>query len=94
MKKLIAVFGLAALAACGGGDKAEGDANTTVDTSATVVPGTDTVSTPVVVPTQDTAMTTTTTTTQTDTMQGQATGAATTTTTVPATTTTDTTKRP
>lgn len=81
MKKLIAVFGLAALAACGGGDKtAEGESNTTVDSTATVVPGTDTVSQPVVVPTQDTAVTTTTTTTSTDTMHGQATTGATVTT--------------
>lgn len=77
MKKLIAVFGLAALAACGGGDAAEGGEGATVDSTVSTVPGTDTVSAPVVVPTQDTVVQTTTTTT--DTVAGQApAGAATT----------------
>ncbi|MBB4639130.1 hypothetical protein [Longimicrobium terrae] len=84
MKKLIAVFGLAALAACGGGDAAEGGEGATVDSTVSTVPGTDTVSAPMVVPTQDTVVQTTTT--QVDTVAGQApAGAA-----VPATTTTDT----
>jgi hypothetical protein len=85
MKKLIAVFGLAALAACGGGDAAEGGEGATVDSTVSTVPGTDTVSAPMVVPTQDTVVQTTTT--QTDTVAGQAAAGAT----APAaTTTTDT----
>lgn len=76
MKKLIAIFGLVALAACGGDEAAEGE-TTNVDSTTQVVPSTDTVQTPTVVPTQDTVVTTTTT--STDTVQGQAqTGAATT----------------
>ena len=72
MKKLIAIFGLVALAACGGGDEG-GEAETTnVDSTAQVVPGTDTVPTTTVVPTQDTVVQTQTTTTSTDTVQGQA----------------------
>jgi hypothetical protein len=78
MKKLIAIFGLMALAACGGGDDAAGEGETTnVDSTTAVVPGSDTVATPTVVPTQDTVTAVTTTTV--DTTQGQAqTGAATT----------------
>jgi hypothetical protein len=80
MKKLIAIFGLMALAACGGGDDAAGEGEATdVNSTTTVVPGTDTVSTPTVVPAADTVTTTTTTTV--DTTQGQAqTGTATATT--------------
>jgi hypothetical protein len=68
MKKLIAIFGLMALAACGGDEGAAGE-NANVDSTASVVPGQDTVQTPTVVPTQDTVVTTTTT--STDTVQGQ-----------------------
>jgi hypothetical protein len=77
MKKLIAIFGLMALAACGGDDAGAGEGETTdVNSTTTVVPGSDTVATPTVVPTQDSVTTTTTTTV--DTTQGQAqTGTAT-----------------
>ena len=70
MKKLIAIFGLVALAACGGGDDAGAEGETTnVDSSTTVIPGSDTIATPTVVPTQDTVTAVTTTTV--DTTQGQ-----------------------
>jgi len=76
MKKLIAIFGLMALAACGGDDAGETE-TTSSDTASAVIQGQDTV--PTVVPTTDTATTVTTTTTTTDTTQGQAqTGTATT----------------
>jgi hypothetical protein len=69
------IFSIAALsmmvAACGGGDEAgEGEA-VTADTSISTMPGTDTVSAPMVVPTTDSVVTTTTVTQ--DTMQGAAT---------------------
>lgn len=71
MKKLIAIFGLMALAACGGGDDAAGEGETTnADTATTVIPGSDTVATPTVVPAADTVTAVTTTTV--DTTQGQA----------------------
>jgi hypothetical protein len=76
MKKLIAIFGLMALAACGGDDAGAEGETTNVDSATTVVPGSDTVATPTVVPTQDTVTAVTTTTV--DTTQGQAqTGTAT-----------------
>lgn len=83
--RIFSVIAIAAIvSACGGGEGEAGgtaeNSTTTADTA--VVPGQDTVSQPMVVPTQDTAVTQTTTTTTTDTTQsqGQATGAATTTT--------------
>jgi hypothetical protein len=73
-KKLIAMAAVALLAACGGGDDADGEgAETTAqDTSVSTVQGTDTVNQPTVVPTTDSVVTTTTTQTETDTVQGQA----------------------
>lgn len=70
------IFSIAALsmmvAACGGDEGGEGETVTTDSTSITTVPGTDTVSQPMVVPTTDSVLTTTTTTTETDTVAGQA----------------------
>lgn len=68
----LAVAALVSLTACGGGDEAEGgDTQTTADTM--VTPGTDTVSQPAVVPTQDTTIIEQTTTTDTTVKQGDAT---------------------
>jgi hypothetical protein len=71
IKRILSIAALSMMvAACGGDDAAEGDAS--VDsTSVTTMPGTDTVTAPVVVPTTDSVVTTTTT----DTVHGQATEA-------------------
>lgn len=71
------IFSIAALsmmvAACGGGDEGgEGETVTADSTSVTTVPGQDTITQPMVVPTTDSVLTTTTTTTETDTVAGQA----------------------
>ncbi|HYW10388.1 MAG TPA: hypothetical protein VE871_00460 [Longimicrobium sp.] len=75
-KRIFSIVAIAALAACGGDDAAEGGEGTvSQDTAVTTVQGTDTVSQPVVVPTTDSVVTTTTVTQ--DTMQGTAPAGAT-----------------
>jgi hypothetical protein len=68
--RTLSILALAAIAAtgCKKSDTSEGTETTTADSA--VVPGTDTVSQPTVVPTQDTVVTSTTTTT--DTVHGNA----------------------
>lgn len=70
-KRIFSIVAIAALAACGGDEAAEGgEATVSQDTSVTTVQGMDTVSQPVVVPTTDSVVTTTTVTQ--DTVQGAA----------------------
>ena len=75
---IVALAAVATLAAC---KKADSDGAETTTADSAVVPGTDTISQPTVVPTQDTVVTTTTT--ETDTVHGSGTD----------TTATDTTKK-
>jgi hypothetical protein len=71
IKRILSVAALSLMvAACGGGDDADGDV-VDQDTSSTVIQGTDTVNQPTVVGTQDTVTAVTTTTV--DTTHGQAT---------------------